>query len=157
MKKFFLKDKYKLLLEESFRHYEVLKKALSELEKIKPFPLSEEDVKKLKKNIHSLSLLDSIAYRFAKLQESLSKCLRVYLELQGEEVEELFMRDVINLAEKRGFPINWEEWTDIRNLRNILTHEYPYEEDEVAETLNEVKLFMDKFLLLLKSFKREER
>jgi uncharacterized protein with HEPN domain len=34
------------------------------------------------------------------------------------------MRDVINLAEKRGLPINWSKWVKLRVLRNILIHEY---------------------------------
>ena len=49
------------------------------------------------------------------------------------------MRDVINLAEKRGIAINWEQWATMRELRNILTHEYPQEEEEITKTLNKVK------------------
>ena len=49
------------------------------------------------------------------------------------------MRDVINLAEKRGLAINWEQWATMRELRNILTHGYPQEEEEIAKTLNKVK------------------
>ncbi|MCU4138199.1 MAG: hypothetical protein MW689_001770 [Thermodesulfobacteria bacterium] len=49
------------------------------------------------------------------------------------------MRDVINLAEKRGLAINWEQWATMRELRNILTHEYPQEEEEITKTLNKVK------------------
>ena len=37
------------------------------------------------------------------------------------------MRDVINLAEKRGLAINWEQWATMRELKNILTYEYPQE------------------------------
>jgi len=49
------------------------------------------------------------------------------------------MRDVINLAEKRGLTINWEQWVTMRELKNILTYEYPQEEEEIAKTLNKVK------------------
>nr|MCR5854386.1 nucleotidyltransferase substrate binding protein [Thermodesulfobacteriota bacterium] len=80
-----------------------------------------------------------MAYRFSKLYEGIGKLLRLYLLIQGEEVEELFMRDVINLAEKRGLAINWEQWATMRELRNILTHEYPQEEEEITKTLNKVK------------------
>ena len=55
------------------------------------------------------------------------------------------MRDVINLAEKRGLAINWEQWATMRELRNILTHEYPQEEEEIAKTLNKVKKMIFKF------------
>jgi hypothetical protein len=83
---------------------------IKELEKIKTFPLLEKDIKELKEKLQTLSLLDTIAYRFSKLQESIGKLLRNYLALQGEETEELFMKDIINLAEKRGLYINWEKW-----------------------------------------------
>jgi len=71
--------RYKYLLENISWHYEILKKA------------------------------DTIAYRFSKLYEGIGKLLRLYLLIQGEEVEELFMRYVINLAEKQGLAINWEQ------------------------------------------------
>ena len=102
-------------------------------------PFSDKDIIELRKNLNTLSLLDTIAYRFSKLYEGIGKLLRLYLLIQGEEVEELFMRDVINLAEKRGLTINWEQWVTMRELKNILTYEYPQEEEEIAKTLNKVK------------------
>lgn len=60
------------------------------------------------------------------------------------------MRDVVNLAEKRGLAIYWEQWVAMRELRNILTHEYPQQEKEIAEALNKVKDFMvDLYKLIL--------
>lgn len=64
----------------------------------------------MKEKLYTLSLLDTIAYRFSKLQESIGKLLRIYLFIQGEETERLFMKDIINLAEKRGLSINWGKW-----------------------------------------------
>jgi len=112
---------------------------IKEIEKIRPFPLSKEDVKELKEKLYTLSLLDTVAYRFSKLQESIGKLLRIYLFIQGEETEELFMKDIINLAEKRGLSINWGKWVTMRELRNIITHEYSEEEETIAETLNKLK------------------
>ncbi len=38
----------------------------------------------------------------------------------------------------------------MRELRNILTHEYPQEEEEIAKTLNKVKNFIvDLYQLIL--------
>ncbi len=79
--------------------------------------MTSEDIIRLRQDLNALNLLDSIAYRFSKLQETLVKILRLYLAYQGEDVEEIFMRDVINLAEKRGLPINWSKWVKLRVLR----------------------------------------
>ncbi len=144
-----MKEKYRKVLRDTLRHYEILQKALKELEKVKSFPLSEKDVIDLKESLQTLSLLDTIAYRFSKLQESIGKLLRIYLSLKGEETEELFMKDVINLAEKRGLAINWEKWVTLRELRNTLTHEYPEEEEVIAEALNEVNSFISELKLLI--------
>ena len=66
-----LKERYKYLLENISRHCEILEKA------------------------------NTIAYRFSKPYKDIGKLLRIYLLIQGEKIEELFMRDVINLAKKR--------------------------------------------------------
>ena len=138
-------EKYKSLLEETKRHFEILKKLFFEIEKFANSPLNTKDVERLKANLNTLALLDAIAYRFSKFQEAIGKLLRIYLALQGEEVEALFMRDVINLAEKRNFEINWELWVKFRELRNTLTHDYPQEEEEIAEALNEIKKLLPYF------------
>jgi len=39
---------------------------IKELEKFKSFPFSEKDIKELKEKLQTLSLLDTIAYRFSK-------------------------------------------------------------------------------------------
>lgn len=151
-----MSEKYQKFLKDTLRHYEILQKALKELEKVKSFPLSEKDVVELKENLQSLSLLDTIAYRFSKLQESIGKLLRVYLALKGEETEELFMRDIIHLAEKRGLAINWEKWATMRELRNTLTHEYPEEEGVIAEALNKVNSLISELKLLISQLERVE-
>jgi uncharacterized protein YutE (UPF0331/DUF86 family) len=58
-------------------------------------------------------------------------------------VEEIFMRDVINLAEKRGLPINWSKWVKLRVLRNILIHEYEDDSQLIAETLNQIQSLLE--------------
>ncbi len=64
-------------------------------------PFSDKDIIELRKNLNTLNLLDTIAYRFSKPYKDIGKLLRIYLLIQGEKIEELFMRDVINLAKKR--------------------------------------------------------
>ncbi len=80
--------------------------------------------------------LDQIAYRFSKLQDSLGKLLRVTLSILGESVEHLPMIDVINIAEKFGFPVSEEKWFELQSLRNLIAHEYEEETDKIAELIN---------------------
>jgi len=57
------------------------------------------------------------------------------------------MKDMINLAEKHGLYINWEKWdmgqVTMREIRNIITHEYPEEEEIIAEILNKLKILVE--------------
>lgn len=59
--------------------------------------------------------------------------------IKGESVENLPMLDLVNLAEKRGLSVNGERWWHLRRLRNILVHEYPEEDEEVARALREIE------------------
>ena len=49
------------------------------------------------------------------------------------------MIDIVNLAEKLGFPIDESLWMELRFLRNAITHDYPETFDEVAEALNKIE------------------
>ena len=117
--------------------------------------MTSEDLIRLRQDLNALSLLDSIAYRFSKLQKTLGKILRLYLAYQGEDVEELFMRDVINLAEKRGLPINWSKWVKLRILRNILIHEYEDDSQLIAETLNQIQSLLEDLKSLIEKLMKE--
>jgi len=83
-----------------------------------------EKVTKLTGSDESVAILDQIAYRFTKLQESLGKLIRLYLWLKGEDVENLPMVDVINLADRYGLGATEKWWFRLRTLRNSIVHEY---------------------------------
>jgi uncharacterized protein YutE (UPF0331/DUF86 family) len=70
-------------------------------------------------------------------------------------VEEIFMRDVINLAEKRGLPINWSKWVKLRVLRNILIHEYEDDSHLIAETLNQIQSLLEDLKSLIEKLMKE--
>jgi hypothetical protein len=98
---FYLNDKnylrYLKLYDEVKKHYLVLNKAFDSL--------SHYDMKNYEDDLELLRILDQIAYRFSKLQDSTGKLLRIYLTLKGENVENLPIIDVINLAEKFNLPM----------------------------------------------------
>jgi hypothetical protein len=74
----------------------VIQLAFNKLSEHASFPLTSEDLIRLRQDLDALSLLDSIAYRFSKLQETLGKILRLYLAYQGEEVEDHRLTGRIN-------------------------------------------------------------
>ena len=65
------------------------------------------------------------------------------------------MRDVINLAEKRGLPINWSKWIKLRVLRNILIHEYEDDSHLIAETLNQIQSLLEDLKSLIEKIMKE--
>ncbi len=77
-------------------------------------PFTPERIDKLIKDEKGLGLLDQIAYRYIKLQDTLGKLIRTYFLLKGENVENLTMIDIIVLAERVGLPIDENLWTDLK-------------------------------------------
>ncbi|WP_293446021.1 hypothetical protein [Persephonella sp.] len=112
--------KYRKSYEETQKHIDRLKKAFEILKSKNLTPLDREKVEKILNDEYLTAILDQIVYRYSKLQDSLSKLIRNYLYLKGENVENLTMIDVLNKAEKFEIGINKEKWFKLRELRNIL-------------------------------------
>lgn len=141
--------KYRKSYEETQKHIDRLKKAFEILKSKNLTPLDREKVEKILNDEYLTAILDQIVYRYSKLQDSLSKLIRNYLYLKGENVENLTMIDVLNKAEKFEIGINKEKWLKLRELRNILVHEYEDEKSKIAETLNKIYKELDYFKNLL--------
>ncbi|SMP07202.1 hypothetical protein SAMN06265339_0454 [Desulfurobacterium pacificum] len=121
------------------RHLSTLKEAFSWIEQKTGLPLNEQKVNSLLKTTEGTMVLDQIAYRFSKLQDSLGKLLRVYLFLKGENAYHLPIGDVVLLMEKYGFNISLEKWFALRSIRNALAHEYEEEREKIASVINRVR------------------
>ena len=131
-----LKKRFDFYIRECGRHLEILEK---DLEVLKTFyPLNEKTIRRLVKEENYLRILDQIAYRFSKFQDTLGRLIKLYLLLKGEIAENLPLIDAINLINRYGFPIDEELWWELRGLRNSLTHEYPEGYAEVAQALNRI-------------------
>ncbi len=85
-----------------------------------------------------VAFLDQIAYRFSKIQDNIGKLIRLYLFLKGESVESLPMLDVLNLAERYNLGVDKQRWFELRELRNLIVHEYEAQTQKMAETLNRI-------------------
>jgi len=61
---------------------------------------------------------------------------RYTLQLLDEDVENAPMRDVLNMLERYNLLSSVQEWMTLRELRNEVAHDYPFEVDDVVESLN---------------------
>lgn len=94
--------------------------------------------------------IDQFIFRFSKLQDAIGQKLfkSVLIEL-GEEIENKSAIDIFNRLEQLGIIENYDIWKELRDLRNVLAHEYEEDENEAAEKLNLIfkkKVELEKYL-----------
>jgi len=71
------------------------------------------------------------------LQDTIgNKLFRIILEGLGENQEDMALIDVLSRLEKLKIIESQAEWLQLRELRNIVTHEYPFNTEEIIEGLN---------------------
>jgi len=101
----------------------VLGEALSEIRPHVPF--TADSVQHIGKE--QLRLLDQIAFRFMKLQDSMGqKLLPTVLELAQEPIApDATFAEKLNWLERIGAIASAEEWKRLRVARNAIAHEYP--------------------------------
>ena len=146
-----MKEKYKMYIEELEKHNKVLRNHFCKINMLYGLPINEEMIKDLIEE--NVEILDSIAYRLAKFQDTLGKTLKLWFSLKGESVDNLTIIDVINLAEKMDFSINKEIWWNTRNLRNRFSQEYEKEYIKIADALNDIYEFYPKLEKILNELK----
>ena len=134
MRKEELKLRFSIYLSECRRHLDIVKKGFEKIDEF--LPLSNERIDVLLDSSEQVALLDQIAYRFIKFQDTLGKLLKYYFLKEGESLSEMTMLDMINYAERLGFPIDEDFWMELRVLRNSITHDYPDTYNEVVQALN---------------------
>jgi hypothetical protein len=101
----------------------------------KHFPVSGNILKSL--SPVELALFDQLIYRFLKLQDVMgSRLFRQILEMLGEDVSGIPFIDILNRMEKLELINKAEVWIKLRETRNAISHEYPFEQDEQAGELN---------------------
>jgi uncharacterized protein with HEPN domain len=131
----FERERLKTYLSISDKHLLRLKSSLKALNTI--IPVNAERYETLTEQ--EISYIDQMSYRFGKLQDIMGRLLRVTLIILGEDIENAPFIDVLNRAEKLGIIDDAQEWMTLRELRNILTHEYSDDENEIVNGIN--KLF----------------
>ncbi|MBI5529193.1 MAG: hypothetical protein HY897_22945 [Deltaproteobacteria bacterium] len=121
-------------LDECDLHSRVLEQALVEAASWLPF--TAESVESV--TTGQLRVLDQVAYRFTKLQDTMGRqVLPQILDLAQEPIPpEATFAEKLNWLEKMGALRSAEEWKELRVARNAIAHEYPDEPDLRAGALN---------------------
>lgn len=112
------------------------------------FPITIEGYRKITED--ELCYFDQFIYRFTKLQDSIgAKLFKSILINLGEDRQDMPFIDVVHLLEKLQIIRSAEEWFQLREIRNLLTHEYPFHLQEVVDDLN---LLFERYQLLLSNW-----
>lgn len=128
-------------------HVKHLQEALNDIQK--NYPFDEQFVQNMNKN--DLRILDTMTGRFAKLQDLLgNKIIDIYLHSREEQTLGLSMLDKIHKLEKLSILDNEEEWTELRDARNHIAHEYPDNPTLAAQHLNNVYRLAPKLINIYK-------
>ena len=124
--------KLNLHLEESETHINRLLDVLDVLETL--YPLDNTKMEAM--STENKDKLDVLAFRFSKLQDLLgTKIFREYLIVLQYPVEGKNFLELLKELEKEHI-IDIDIWSEFRGVRNSISHDYPFEEDERIEAIN---------------------
>ncbi len=82
-------------------------------------------------------VVNSFLFNFSKLQDKIGAKLfkKALYELKEIDSYSIAMIDVLNRLEKLEIVEDSSEWDSLREIRNILAHEYPLDIDERVENI----------------------
>jgi len=90
--------------------------------------------------------LNTLIFRFSKLQDLLgNKIFRTFLDYNNIILAETGFFHILKLLEKEQI-IDIDTWSELRELRNTIAHDYPEELTEVLEAIN---LYISKSNILI--------
>jgi uncharacterized protein with HEPN domain len=137
-----------LILQEMEEYKERL---LYSKEKIESWGEPSEDTLK---DLEKVETIDSFIFRFSKMQDSMGeKLFPLTLEFLGEEVRSKPFIDILNRLEKLEILKSAEEWKKLRELRNFLTHTYPWETKEIIENIVIALSYSERLIEIYERFK----
>ena len=99
------------------------------------FPLTAEKYDQLAEE--ELSFIDQLIFRFSKLQDSMGgKLFPGLLDNLGEETRGIPFLDLLSKLEMLNILPSANDWLILRETRNTVTHEYPFNKEDIIEGLN---------------------
>jgi len=146
-----LTDKIRQTLAACEAHNSRMKSALGRLSDC--FPLTESRFRDLTED--EVSYTDQLILRFLKLQDLMGQKLfnQILLILQ-EDYSERPMLDIINRLEQLRILDSAEKWIELREVRNLITHDYPHLMAELVEGLNQLSVKSKELSNLFENIRR---
>jgi len=87
------------------------------------------------------AILDAYLKRFASLQDFLgAKIFSLLLDIAG--INHTKMSEVLSNIERENIIDSFENWVELRDIRNELEHDYP---EELQDALDDLKYCIDNF------------
>ena len=147
------KQKVEHNLDESLKHLSRLKSAFIELEKKFNFPIDKKIYTDIVNNAQYLAYSDQLIYRFSKLQDCMgAKLFKSILLYQGENVDKPFL-DILNNLEKMEI-LDVDEWFELRDLRNEISHDYDNSDNHAINILNTIYSLQGELEKILNNIKK---
>ncbi len=89
-------------------------------------------------------IVNSFLFNYIKIQDKLGASLfrKLLFALREIDNENLSMIDILNLLEKLEIIKSVNEWDQLREIRNIIAHEYP---SDIEERLENIDLALNGF------------
>lgn len=103
------------------------------------------------KNYDNQRIVNSFLFNYIKIQDKIGAKLFKNLLYSLKELDDFSipMIDVLHLLEKLDIISSIDEWDKLREIRNILTHEYPF---DIEERIGNIELSLESFNILLSLF-----
>jgi hypothetical protein len=131
-----------------------LKKYKEKIENEFNMPLSEDDISDMLEDEIYKAILDSISYRFLKIQSTIGeKLFKEVLEEIGISTLNKSFVQILSEIEREGI-ISVDEWKELRVIRNSLSHDYPEELAEITLAINEILNKIDFFETIIKKIQK---
>ena len=144
-----IEKRLELHLEESKIHIDRLGDVLKTLKNLYPLTIDKLEVMSLENK----DKLDVLAFRFAKLQDLLgSKIFREYLLVLQYPIEDKNFLELLKELEKEKL-VDIDKWSEFRGVRNSISHDYPFEEDEKIEAINYLVDNIEYLINIIKTIK----
>ena len=143
-----LETRVQTYFKESQKHIELIEESLDVLQQILPIK-NYEDLNQLQR-----FALNALIFRFSKLQDLIGvKIFRNYLDFSGFNLSDISYFDILREIEREGI-VDIDTWSELRELRNKIAHDYPEELDEMIESIN---LFIGRSSQLIAISKKLEK
>lgn len=103
------------------------------------------------KNYDNQRIVNSFLFNYIKIQDKIGAKLFKNLLFSLKELDDFSipMIDVLHLLEKLNIINSVEEWDKLREIRNVITHEYPF---DIEERIDNIELSLEGYNILLSLF-----